>query len=81
MSRKTKLKHKHKRQVPVIEALEPRILLSADLPGLDLPDTDLDDPQDADVESVLAQAVDDLQAAAREAKAALNEAVQDNASV
>ena len=54
MSKKKKLKRKQKRQTPVIEALEPRILLSADLPGLDVPDIDPNDPLDIDVERVLA---------------------------
>ena len=69
MSKKQKLKRKQKRQAPVIESLEPRILLSADLPGLDVPDLDPNDPLDADVESTLAQALE-----AFEAKAAIAEA-------
>ena len=54
--KKRKQKQEQKRQAPVIESLEPRILLSADLPGLDVPDADFDAVEDADVDRILAQA-------------------------
>ena len=62
--KKKGLKRKQKRQVPVIESLEPRILLSADLPGLDVPDLDPDDPLNADVDQILARAYEAFEAAA-----------------
>ena len=49
-------KKRRRRPVPVIESLEPRILLSADLPGLDVPAIDPDFVDDADVARILAQA-------------------------
>ena len=54
--KKRKQEQVKKRQAPVIESLEPRILLSADLPGFDLPDADFDAIEDADVDHILAQA-------------------------
>ena len=54
--KRKKRQQETKRQVPVIESLEPRILLSADLPGLDMPDADFDAVEDADVDRILAQA-------------------------
>ncbi|MBT8429114.1 MAG: DUF4347 domain-containing protein, partial [Gammaproteobacteria bacterium] len=66
MFKKKGLKRKQKRQVPVIESLEPRILLSADLPGLDVPDFDPDDPLNADVDQILAQAYEAFEAAAKQ---------------
>ena len=62
--KKKALKKQQKRQAPVIESLEPRILLSADLPGLDVPDFDPDDPLNADVDQILARAYEAFEAAA-----------------
>ena len=45
-----------RRRAPVVEALEPRILLSADLPGLDTLATHSDDLHHVDVDQVLADA-------------------------
>ena len=77
---KKKLKRKQKRQAPVIEALEPRILLSADLPGLDVPDIDPNDPHELDVERVLAQAEDAFLTAAADEAAREAEAARENAA-
>ena len=68
--KKKGLKKQTKRQVPVIACLEPRILLSADLPGFDVPDNNFDDPLDADVGRILAQAEEAFLAAAAEAETA-----------
>ena len=55
LKRKKKLK-KIPRKGPIIENLEPRILLSADLPGLDAVLTSGDDLHDVDTAKVLADA-------------------------
>ncbi|MCP3951881.1 MAG: DUF4347 domain-containing protein, partial [Desulfobacterales bacterium] len=49
-----KLKYKH--NTPVVEVLGPRILLSADLPGLDLVSLTPDEPLETDIEKALAEA-------------------------
>ncbi|MGB5571294.1 MAG: DUF4347 domain-containing protein, partial [Sedimenticolaceae bacterium] len=56
MAKNKGLKQKQKRKPAVIESLEPRILMSADLPGLDTFDIAPDDPLDADLDLILAQA-------------------------
>ena len=56
MKSERECKQKRRRPAPVIESLEARILLSADLPGLDLPAIDPDFVDDADVARILAQA-------------------------
>ena len=68
--KKKRVKRKQKRQAPVIESLEPRILLSAHLPGLDVPDTDPNLVDDADVDRILAQALEAFEAEAPSAEAA-----------
>ncbi len=68
---------KQKRQAPVIESLEPRILLSADLPGLDVPDFDPDDPLNADVDQILARAYEAFEAAAEKSSGDSIEPVQE----
>ncbi|MBB1272036.1 BspA family leucine-rich repeat surface protein [Psychromonas sp. SR45-3] len=55
MKKPTSIK-KRKYNSPVIEGLEPRILLSADLPGLDLSAGDLDLPDDMSTEDILRDA-------------------------
>ena len=56
MKRKCECKHSGRHAAPIIESLEPRILLSADLPGLDVPDADPNFVSDADIDRILAQA-------------------------
>ena len=75
--RKKRVKKKQKRQVPVIESLEPRILLSADFPGLDAPDVDPNDPLDADVDQILARAYDAFQTIERDSADQLNDSVKE----
>ncbi|MCP4994071.1 MAG: DUF4347 domain-containing protein, partial [Gammaproteobacteria bacterium] len=53
-----KLKYKH--NTPVVEVLGPRILLSADLPGLDLVSLTPDEPLETDIEKALAEAESNL---------------------
>ncbi|WP_299660704.1 BspA family leucine-rich repeat surface protein [uncultured Psychromonas sp.] len=55
MKKSTSIK-KRKYNAPVIEGLEPRILLSADLPGLDLSAGDLDLPDHMSTEDILRDA-------------------------
>ena len=56
MAKNKGLKQKQKRKPVVIESLEPRIMMSADLPGLDTLDIAPDDPLDVDLDLILAQA-------------------------
>ncbi|MGB5440513.1 MAG: DUF4347 domain-containing protein, partial [Gammaproteobacteria bacterium] len=77
MFKKKGVKRKQKRQVPVIESLEPRILLSADFPGLDVPDFDPDDPLNADVDQILARAYEVFEAAAEKSRGDSIEPVQE----
>ena len=55
MKKTTSIK-KRKYNAPVIEGLEPRILLSADLPGLDLSAGDLDSSNDMSTDDILRDA-------------------------
>ena len=54
---KTKRKGHAKRRAPVVEALEPRILLSADLPGFDILVGDSNDSSANDVEQLISMAL------------------------
>ena len=54
---KTKRKGHAKRRAPVVEALEPRILLSADLPGFDVLVADPDDTSASEVDQLIEMAI------------------------